>query len=859
VSTTSDYATTPCTGLRLVASCADGASPVCELGHTVSILGSGEWCDVILESPDVATSHAAIVKYGGTGYLCDLGAKGGATLNGRMVRWARLAAGDRVGVGPFEFVVQIDSETPNNAMTQPIFGLLGDEEIGLVTSIDPVLLIGSDGGSDIVLNDAGVHARHCLVVWTDRGPVARDLSGDRLSFVNGKPMSAALLHDGATIGVGSHEFIFEIENEPTFEQSVGGRFAAPTPMDDPSLETSTPEFVAGKFGGRLAELEDKVEELANGANTTQQGSSIAQSAIITTQRPNYFEGIIEDADADLTELAEMEKASPSQPDGPSTTADHSETVARSMANDEIPMLTAGMTPEAILRKAEQLQQKTTEMRRRVSEAQRALDQRAQKHREEILEERRRLREKRTVLQMQAKALVEASKIGRPEGDASRSVVLTGESTGGSVLEIHDEPAQKAFVEYVANESNVRKLLSGGLDLIEQSDFNAKETDRILNDPRSYADEESIKTLEDRVAELIRAAQAERKEIERGEALVETLRFETERQRRSLTRRQEKLQLREKSIEERFRSLAKARDAIRKERAPLMARLKALDADESVIRERMGESEALNQDLVKEADAIDEMQEGLETRERALLHKLELERQRLLARQTQLKRKATQLAKAAREKRLSIEKGVLNQQAELESREAELRARRMQIEETARGELEKTAGDIEQVLSVRLSEIESELETRRMDLDTKVQELAGLNHAHLKAARDASDPIDAPLRRIASEFSGYSRVDDEETDLRILTLDNLAAEVDAFSRKRDVQADVDDCEITDSDDSSEPVILKMESQADCEMMEKADSIPLEPESSAPVAATTEPVSEKRTPDAGNGHSGKKHKK
>ncbi|MBK8270313.1 MAG: FHA domain-containing protein [Planctomycetes bacterium] len=768
----------------------------------------------------------------------------------------RLAAGDRVGIGPFEFVVQIDSESPNHALTQPIFGLLGDEEIGLVTSIDPVLLIGSDGGSDIVLNDAGVHPRHCLVVWTDRGPIARDLSGDRLTFVNGKPIQTALLHDGATIGVGSSEFIFEIENEPTFEQTVGGRFSDMQATEDSSLELVAPTSAGGGMGGRLAELTDTDDDECDEPMQSPKTFKADQSALVQTNKPNYFTGIIEDAEADLTELAEMEKASPVVDEKKSAPRGSSSSLTAANPGDEIPMLTAGMTPEAILRKAEQLQEKTSEMRRRVAEAQRALDTRAQKHREEILDERRRLREKRALLQMQAKALVEASKKGRPDGDTSKSVVLSGESPTGGVLEIHDEPAQKAFIEYVANESNVRKLLSGGMDLAEQSDFNAKETDRILNDPRSYADEESIQTLEDRVAELIRAAQAERKEIERGEALVETLRFETERQRRSLTRRQEKLQLREKSLEERFRSLAKAREAIRKERAPLMARLKALDADESVIRDRMGESESLNQELVKESEAIDELQEGLETRERALLHKLELERQRLLARQTQLKRKAAQLAKAAREKRLAIEKGVLSQQAELEAREAEIRAKRIQIEENRPWRTGKTAGDIEQVLAH--SEIEAELESRRMDPDTKVQELAGLNHAHLKAAREANDPIDAPLRRIASEFSGYSRMDDDETDLRIVTLDHLAAEVDAFSRKKDVGIEIDDADMADAEDSTVPVILRMEPQDDGES-EESDSIPLEPESKSPTEPTKEESVEKKSPETGNVPSGRNDKK
>lgn len=799
MSTTQETTTSACLGIRLVALSAEGSQGDCQLNHAVSILGSSDACDVILEAPGVAEAHAAIVRHGGTGYLCDLGARGGSSLNGQLVRWARLMSGDRIRVGPFEFRVEIDGDVSTAAATPPIFALQGDEEIGLITSIDPVLLVGSNGGCDVVLNDPNVQPQHCLVVWTDHGPIARDLTGERLTFVDGRPVSSALLLDGNTIGVGSYEFIFEVESEPTSDQVAGGRFSDPSGGGARS-DTEMVGLVAGRFG----QEDDGANARADESRQADAAPASVKKSAASAGDPNFFDQIIADVGADLSRLAAMEATSPefreSTAESEAVTAAHEPADApavSTMVDDEIcAALSEGQSPEAILRKAEQLQRKTTEMRRRVADAQRALDARASKHREEILRERQRLREKRALLQMQAKALIEASNPKKPSGDetdSAKSVVMPGSSRGGDVLEINDTPAQNAFVEYVANESRLRKLLSGEADVSEVSDFNAKETERILNDPRSYADEDSVQTLEERVAELIRVAQAERKEIERGEALVESLRFETERQRRALTRRQEKLKSRESSLEDRFRSLAKAREAIRKERAPLLARLKALDADEAVIRDRLGESELNHAELVKEAEAIDELQESLETRERALLHKLELERQRLLARQTELKRKAAKLAKAAREKRMSIEKEVLRQQADLEAREAELRARRHEIEEVARGELEKTAGELEQVLGVRLSEIETELEERRIDLDTKVQELAGLNHAHLRASRVANDSIDAPLRRIASEFNVITRLSDEDPEPRNGGLDHLEAEIAEFSRRTEPRVGIEDDE------------------------------------------------------------------
>lgn len=789
MSTIQDTMTSQCVGLRLSAQGADGSDSTCELQQAVSILGSGDCSDVILESDDVSFAHAAIVKYGGSAYVCDLGARGGASLNGQLVRWARLTSGDRIGIGPFEFRVEIEGESPNTATRQPVFALRGDEEIGLVTSIDPVLLIGCDGGMDIVLNDGSARPCHAIVVWTDRGPIIRDLTGEKQSFVNGTPVTSAMLYDGNTIGVGTHEFIFEIEGEtpPAFvDDDVGGRFSSGKDRSSKAVSSHS-DLVAGRFERAEQKARKEREEKLQAAARESLPTS---GAMVQSNRPNYFAQIMEDAEADLSELAEMEaNAEAADVEDEATYAEAHEAAHAEMSDDDSPQGPEGrsapehgISPEVMLRKAEQLQRKTHEMRQRVAEAQRALDSRAARHREEILRERQKLRERRALLQMQAKALIEAAKSNGSQSDGSRSVALQGETTDGSVIEIHDEPAQKAFVEYVANEGSVRKLISGGLDFEEVSDFNAKETERLLNDPRVLAEDASLKSLEEKAAELVRVAQAERKEIERGEALVETLRFETERQRRALTRRQEKLRSREQSLEERFRTLAKTREAIRRERAPLLAKLKALEADEAAVRDRLSEGERLHDELNKESEALDELQESLETRERALLHKLELERQRLLTRQTELKRKAGQLAKAAREKRLRVEAEVLRQQAELEAREAEIRAKRMEIEETARGELEKTAGELEQVLGVRLSEIESELETRRLDLDAKVQELSGLNHANVKAVRSATDPIDAPIRRMAAEFATFGKYDDEAPASKTGAMDTLAAEIDAFSRR-----------------------------------------------------------------------------
>lgn len=86
------------------------------------VVGRRLECDLRIPTNDVSREHCEISSNGVILKVKDLGSSNGTFVNGRRVTEAQLKAGDKLGVGPVVFVVQIDGEpakiTPHDARVE---------------------------------------------------------------------------------------------------------------------------------------------------------------------------------------------------------------------------------------------------------------------------------------------------------------------------------------------------------------------------------------------------------------------------------------------------------------------------------------------------------------------------------------------------------------------------------------------------------------------------------------------------------------------------------------------------------------------------------------------------------------------
>lgn len=239
--------------VRLVAQYRNARQPVRRLTNVLTLLGRGDSCDIILSSNSVGIAHAAIIRLGTTAYICDLGAPGGTQIDGRYVRWSRLHDGAELVLGRFKYRIELEGGDLAVGTQAPTFALLRDGDRIAATSEDPLLVIGSGEGCDVQTTDAGVAGRHALIVWSQHGPIIRDLSSQTGTRHNGRSVTIARLLSGDTIGVGGLELKFKIDMAPGIENRIG---------DQSQGEMAGAAGVAPLVAGRLDDaVAPRIEDL----------------------------------------------------------------------------------------------------------------------------------------------------------------------------------------------------------------------------------------------------------------------------------------------------------------------------------------------------------------------------------------------------------------------------------------------------------------------------------------------------------------------------------------------------------------------------------------------------------------------
>lgn len=95
----------PTTTLTLFTS--GGAPRHFEISQRRVVLGRATDCDLRIPLPSVSRRHCEIVVKGGTTWVRDLGSRNGTLLNGNPVHEAPLDEGDKLGIGPVRFYVDV--------------------------------------------------------------------------------------------------------------------------------------------------------------------------------------------------------------------------------------------------------------------------------------------------------------------------------------------------------------------------------------------------------------------------------------------------------------------------------------------------------------------------------------------------------------------------------------------------------------------------------------------------------------------------------------------------------------------------------------------------------------------------------
>ena len=224
--------------IRLVALYRNARQPVRELTRSLTLMGRGRDCDIVLASNSVGTAHAAIVRLGNAAYVCDLGAPAGTIVNGRAVRWAKLSDGNDLILGRFRFRIELGESTLEPTGECPVFSLTSAASGTTATGRAPVLIVGSAEGCDIRLASRDVSPRHCMVVWTQHGPVVRDLGSETGTRHNSRAVTLGRLLAADAIDVGPHTLTFEIktkiDEKGTPAASSGDRLVPPSAARNPA-------------------------------------------------------------------------------------------------------------------------------------------------------------------------------------------------------------------------------------------------------------------------------------------------------------------------------------------------------------------------------------------------------------------------------------------------------------------------------------------------------------------------------------------------------------------------------------------------------------------------------------------------
>jgi pSer/pThr/pTyr-binding forkhead associated (FHA) protein len=97
----------------------DGQRHSFSVARDVTVIGRRDDCDLRIPIGDISRKHCRLIKEADTVRLEDLGSSNGTYVNGNRVQETVLSPGDWIGVGPVQFVVQMDGLPADDDIVPP--------------------------------------------------------------------------------------------------------------------------------------------------------------------------------------------------------------------------------------------------------------------------------------------------------------------------------------------------------------------------------------------------------------------------------------------------------------------------------------------------------------------------------------------------------------------------------------------------------------------------------------------------------------------------------------------------------------------------------------------------------------------
>ena len=179
-----------------------------EPSKLVYTIGRNEDSEIYLNSPQVSRFHAQLNVLGDSSLeIEDLDSKYGTLVNGRRVKRQSLRDGDKILVGIFEFVVQINAMgmTLKFPVKKPESNFVAEYDLAYHSS----LLIGRGKNCTIVLDSQQVSRIHSRIEKTHENQyTVVDLGSTNGTFVNGRRIEKKILKNKDIIQAGPIRFLF---------------------------------------------------------------------------------------------------------------------------------------------------------------------------------------------------------------------------------------------------------------------------------------------------------------------------------------------------------------------------------------------------------------------------------------------------------------------------------------------------------------------------------------------------------------------------------------------------------------------------------------------------------------------------